>query len=41
MTSVIAAPQFPDGLEWLNVPQALTIADLRGRFVILDFWTYG
>ncbi len=35
------APEFPDGLEWLNVPRPLTMADLRGKLVIIDFWTYG
>lgn len=36
-----SAPEFPDGLEWLNVPRPLTMADLRGKLVIIDFWTYG
>lgn len=35
------APDFPEGLDWLNVPRPLTIADLRGRITILDFFTYG
>lgn len=32
---------FPEGLEWLNVERPLTAADLEGKIVILDFWTYG
>jgi len=32
---------FPQGLEWLNVERPLTAADLQGKVVILDFWTYG
>ena len=35
------APEFPEKLEWLNVARPLTLADLRGKVVILDFWTYG
>jgi len=41
VTAPIQAPDFPEGLEWVNSARPLSIADLRGRFVILDFWTYG
>jgi hypothetical protein len=37
----IRAPGFPPGLDWLNVTAPLSLADLRGRLVILDFWTFG
>lgn len=37
----VHAPDFPAGLDWLNVERRLSLADLRGKVVILDFWTYG
>lgn len=37
----IRAPEFPEKLDWLNVERPLGLADLRGRIVLLDFWTYG
>lgn len=35
------APDFPQGLDWLNVSAPLSLEDLRGKVVVLDFWTYG
>ena len=35
------APEFPAGLDWLNVEDPLDLASLRGKVVLLDFWTYG
>ena len=34
------APDFPASLEWLNTARPLSLADLRGKVVLLDFWTY-
>jgi hypothetical protein len=36
-----AAPDFAPDLDWLNVERRLELADLRGKVVLLDFWTYG
>ena len=37
----IPAPEFPEGLEWLNVSEPVTMASLKGKIIVLDFWTYG
>jgi len=37
----VNAPDFPAGADWINVSAPLTMADLRGKIVLLDFWTYG
>lgn len=34
-------PEFPDDLDWINTAGPLKISDLRGKLVLLDFWTYG
>ena len=36
----VNAPDFPANVEWINTDRPLTMADLRGKLVILDFWTY-
>lgn len=36
----VNAPEFPAGLEWMNTERPLTMTDLRGKVVVLDFWTY-
>ncbi len=36
----IHAPDFPSGLDWINVDAPLSLKDLRGKLVVLDFWTY-
>lgn len=36
----VRAPEFPVGAEWLNVAEPLRMRDLRGKLVLLDFWTY-
>jgi len=36
----VHAPDFPPGAEWLNTGRPLTMRDLRGKVVLLDFWTF-
>ena len=38
----VSAPDVPNGLDWFNVDRPLSlVTDLRGKIVILDFWTQG
>ena len=38
----VRAPDFRTDLEWINTDgRRLTLADFRGRALLLDFWTYG
>jgi DNA-binding beta-propeller fold protein YncE len=37
----IAAPDLDGAVDWLNVAAPISLADLRGKVVLLDFWTYG
>jgi DNA-binding beta-propeller fold protein YncE/peroxiredoxin len=39
--ALAAAPEFPTGLQWLNTDRPLSLKALRGKVVLLDFWTYG
>jgi hypothetical protein len=39
---VVRAPDFPTGLDWINTEgHALSLDDVRGKILLLDFWTYG
>lgn len=34
-----AAPDLDGGVGWINTDQPIKLADLKGRVVLLDFWT--
>lgn len=34
------APEFPKDMTWLNTGGPLEMRDLKGKFVLLDFWTF-
>ena len=41
-TPRVRAPAFPPTLDWLNTGgRPLVLEELRGKIVLLDFWTYG
>ena len=37
----VRAPELNGGSGWLNTDKPLTLAGLKGKIVLLDFWTYG
>lgn len=37
----IRAPEIQGGRGWLNTDKPLSLAALKGKVVLLDFWTYG
>jgi thiol-disulfide isomerase/thioredoxin/sugar lactone lactonase YvrE len=40
MASPIHAPELDGGIAWLNTDRPLSLREMRGSVVILDFWTY-
>ena len=34
------APELPERATWLNTDHPLSLAGLRGKFVLLEFWTF-
>lgn len=36
----VRAPDFTGAIGWLNVKQPLSLDDLKGKIVLVDFWTY-
>jgi DNA-binding beta-propeller fold protein YncE len=39
--SKVRAPEITGGRGWLNTDKPLSLAALKGKVVLLDFWTYG
>lgn len=42
LTGAAPAPEFPADLDWINTGEKkIALDNLRGKVVLLDFWTYG
>ncbi len=39
-TTAVPAPDFVGITKWQNTPSPLTLKDLKGKVVLVDFWTY-
>ncbi len=37
----VRAPELVGGKSWLNTDKPLSVAALKGKVILLDFWTYG
>ena len=35
------APSFDGAVGWINTEKPLKLSDLKGKIVLLDFWTFG
>jgi hypothetical protein len=35
----VNAPPFLEGSDWIGVDRPIRLEDLRGKLVLLDFWT--
>jgi thiol-disulfide isomerase/thioredoxin/DNA-binding beta-propeller fold protein YncE len=36
----VKAPSLEGAGDWINTPRPIDLKDLKGKFVVLDFWTY-
>jgi thiol-disulfide isomerase/thioredoxin len=40
MVTGVKAPELSGGVGWLNTSHPITLKELHGKFVLLDFWTF-
>lgn len=36
----LTAPELPEDATWINTTRPLSLSDLRGKVVVMEFWTY-
>jgi hypothetical protein len=36
----VDATDFPPDVDWLNASRPLSLRDVRGKLVVLEFWTF-
>ena len=41
LQGLVRAPDFPTDMRWINADSPISLRDLHGKIVILDFWTFG
>ncbi|MDE1828950.1 MAG: redoxin domain-containing protein [Thaumarchaeota archaeon] len=39
-SKITKAPEFPPDFDWINSDRPLSLEDLSGHVIVLDFWTY-
>ncbi len=39
-SGLVRAPEFDGAAGWLNTDRPIQLKDLKGKVVLLDFWTY-
>ena len=41
LQGLVRAPDISTEMQWINADKPISLRDLQGKIVILDFWTFG